>query len=81
MELYRQLGIVEQVRAAGFPQDAPIDVFVVTSLIEKPILRLPYGSVNECKVDIASHNDGILTLEPYQLVSQYTLEPLLRDLA
>jgi len=41
MEIYRRLGIVDEIRAAGFPQDAPMDVFVVTSLVEEPILRLP----------------------------------------
>lgn len=81
MEIYRRLGIADRIREAGFPQDAPMDVFVVTSLVEEPILRLPYGSVNELKADIASHNDGTRTLEPYQLISQYTLEPLLKEIA
>jgi len=81
MEIYRRLGIVDEIRAAGFPQDAPMDVFVVTSLVDEAILRLPYGSVNECKADIAAHNDGTRTLEPYQLISQYTLEPLLKSIA
>lgn len=78
MEIFRRLGIVDEIRAAGLPADCPMDVFVVTSLVEEPILRLPYGSVTECKADIAAHNDGTRTLEPYQLISQYTLEPLLK---
>ncbi|NNC77402.1 MAG: 2-polyprenyl-6-methoxyphenol hydroxylase [Woeseiaceae bacterium] len=81
MEIYRRLGIADQIRAAGLPGDCPMDVFVVTSLVEEPILQLPYGSVNACKQDIASHNDGTRTLEPYQLISQYTLEPLLKSIA
>ena len=81
MEIYRRLGIVDEVRAAGLPAECPMDVFVVTSLVEEPILRLPYGSVDECKEDIAAHNDGTRTLEPYQLISQYTLEPLLKRIA
>ncbi|NCF51079.1 2-polyprenyl-6-methoxyphenol hydroxylase [Gammaproteobacteria bacterium] len=81
MEIYRRLGIVDQIRAAGLPADCPMDVFVVTSLVEKPILRLPYGSVKDCQEDIAAHNDGTRTLEPYQLISQYTLEPLLKNIA
>ncbi|MBT8100777.1 MAG: FAD-dependent monooxygenase, partial [Gammaproteobacteria bacterium] len=81
MEIYRRLGIADEIRAAGLPADCPMDVFVVTSLVEEPILRLPYPSVNECKADIASHNDGTRTLEPYQLISQYTLEPLLKSIA
>jgi 2-polyprenyl-6-methoxyphenol hydroxylase-like FAD-dependent oxidoreductase len=81
MEIYRRLGIVEQIRAAGLPADCPMDVFVVTSLVEEPILRLPYDSVKACQEDIAAHNDGTRTLEPYQLISQYTLEPLLKKIA
>ena len=81
MEIYRRLGIVDEVRAAGLPAECPMDVFVVTSLLEEPILRLPYGSVKDCKEDIAAHNDGTRTLEPYQLISQYTLEPLLKKIA
>jgi 2-polyprenyl-6-methoxyphenol hydroxylase-like FAD-dependent oxidoreductase len=34
--------------------------------------------VAEAKADIAATNDGTRLLEPYQLISQYTLEPLLR---
>lgn len=81
MEIYRRLGIVDEIRAAGLPAECPMDVFVVTSLVEEPILHLPYGSVAECQQDIAAHNDGTRTLEPYQLISQYTLEPLLKSIA
>lgn len=81
MEMYRRLGIVNDIRAAGLPAECPMDVFVVTSLVEEPILRLPYGSVKDCRDDIAAHNDGTRTLEPYQLISQYTLEPLLKSIA
>jgi 2-polyprenyl-6-methoxyphenol hydroxylase-like FAD-dependent oxidoreductase len=81
MEIYRRLGIVDEIRAAGLPAECPMDVFVVTSLVEEPILRLPYGSVKDCKDDIDAHNNGSRTLEPYQLISQYTLEPLLKTIA
>ena len=81
MEIYRRLGIVDEIRAAGLPAECPMDVYVVLNLVEEPILRLPYGSVKECKEDIAAHNDGTRTLEPYQLISQYTLEPLLKKIA
>jgi 2-polyprenyl-6-methoxyphenol hydroxylase-like FAD-dependent oxidoreductase len=81
MEFFRRLGIVERVRDAGFHRDWPMDVFIVTQLNEAPILQLPYGSVNELKAQIAAVNDGSTSLEPYQLISQYTLEPLLRVIA
>jgi 2-polyprenyl-6-methoxyphenol hydroxylase-like FAD-dependent oxidoreductase len=58
-----------------------MDVFIVTSLIEPPLLHLPYPSVAEARAQIAAKNDGSLPLEPYQLISQYTLEPLLKSIA
>ena len=36
-------------RTAGFPADCPMDVFVVLSLVEPPLLHLPYPSVAEAK--------------------------------
>src|SRR5262245_7545151 len=81
MEIYRRMGIVERVRAAGLPAHCPMDVFIVLSLAEPPLLHLPYPSVAEAKAQIAACTDGSLPLEPYQLVSQYTLEPLLKGIA
>jgi 2-polyprenyl-6-methoxyphenol hydroxylase-like FAD-dependent oxidoreductase len=80
MEIYRRLGVADTLRAAGLPREAPMDVFLTTSLAEPPLVHLPYPSVTEAKADIAAHNDGTRLLEPYQLISQYTLEPLLRSL-
>ena len=80
MEIYRRMGIVDRVRAAGLPADCPMDVFIVTSLVEPPLLHRPYPSVAEAKAEIAARNDGTLPLEPYQLISQYTLEPLLKSI-
>src|SRR5258708_40124220 len=34
MEIYRRMGIVEEVRAAGLPAHCPMDIFVVLSLAE-----------------------------------------------
>ena len=81
MEIYRRLGLAQRIRDTGFPRDCPMDVFVVTSLVEPPLLHLPYPSVAQAKAEIASRNDGTLPLEPYQLISQYTLEPLLKSVA
>jgi 2-polyprenyl-6-methoxyphenol hydroxylase-like FAD-dependent oxidoreductase len=78
MEIYRRLGVAEKIRDAGLPRRAPMDVFLATSMAEPAIVRLPCPSVAEAKAEIAAHNDG-RPLEPYQLISQYTLEPLLRS--
>jgi 2-polyprenyl-6-methoxyphenol hydroxylase-like FAD-dependent oxidoreductase len=81
MEIYRRLGLAEKIRAAGLPSWVPMDVFIVHSLVEPPLLHLPYPSVDAAKRQIAAAHDGTLPLEPYQLVSQYTLEPLLKSVA
>jgi len=79
MEIFRRLGLAEEIRAAGLPSHAPMDVFIVTRLDEPPLLHLPYPSVDAAKAGIAAApNDGTEPAEPYQLVSQYTLEPLLK---
>ena len=81
MEIYRRLGLAENIRAAGFPRHLPMDVFIVLSLIEPPLVHLPYPSVAEAQDAIAASTDGSQPLEPYQLISQYTLEPLLKAAA
>ena len=81
MEIYRRLGIAQKIRDAGFPRDVPMDVFIVTSLVEPPLLHLPYPSVAQAQAEIAACADGSMPLEPYQLISQYTLEPLLKSVA
>ena len=80
MEIFRRLGIADTVRAAGLPRDVPMDVFLALSMAGDAIVHLPYPSVAAAKATIAQHNDG-RPLEPYQLISQYTLEPLLRSIA
>ncbi len=81
MEIYRRMGLAQKIRDAGFPRDVPMDVFIVTSLIDPPLLHLPYPSVAQAQAEIAGCQDGSLPLEPYQLISQYTLEPLLKSVA
>jgi 2-polyprenyl-6-methoxyphenol hydroxylase-like FAD-dependent oxidoreductase len=81
LEIYRRMGIADRIRAAGLPADCPMDVFIVLSLVEPPLLHLPYPSVNQARAEIAATHDGSLPLEPYQLISQYTLEPLLKSIA
>jgi 2-polyprenyl-6-methoxyphenol hydroxylase-like FAD-dependent oxidoreductase len=79
MEIYRRLGIAERVRDAGLSRNAPMDVFLAVSMADPPLAHLPCPSVAEATAQIAARNDGGL-LEPYQLISQYTLEPLLRSI-
>ena len=81
MEMYRRIGLADEIRQAGLRGDVPMDVFVVLDLIQPPLLRLHYPSVNEAKAECRATNDGTGALEPYQLISQYTIEPLLKSVA
>jgi 2-polyprenyl-6-methoxyphenol hydroxylase-like FAD-dependent oxidoreductase len=81
MEFYRRIGIADRVRALGYPADASMDVFIVTRLCDPPLARLYYPSVAEHRAKIAACTDASEPLEPYQLVSQNDLEPLLKEVA
>src|SRR5687767_6613926 len=81
MELYRRMGLADRIRAAGLPRECPMDVFIVDSLVEPPLVHHAYPSVAQAQAEIAACRDGSLPLEPYQLISQYTLEPLLKSVA
>ena len=79
MEIFRRMGLAGSIRAAGLPAHCPMDVFIVTSIVEPPLVHLPYPSVAEAEKAIAASTDASMPLEPYQLISQYTLEPLLKS--
>jgi 2-polyprenyl-6-methoxyphenol hydroxylase-like FAD-dependent oxidoreductase len=81
MEFYRRIGIADRVRALGYPADNPMDVFLTTRLSDPPIAVLKYPSVAERRQQIAASPNGAFLLEPYQLVSQNKLEPLLKEVA
>jgi 2-polyprenyl-6-methoxyphenol hydroxylase-like FAD-dependent oxidoreductase len=81
MEIFRRMGLAGQIRAAGLDRNVPMDVYVVLAMNEPPLLRLPYPSVAEAEARTAGCNDGSMPREPYQLISQYTLEPLLKAVA
>jgi 2-polyprenyl-6-methoxyphenol hydroxylase-like FAD-dependent oxidoreductase len=81
MEIFRRMGLSEKIRAAGLQADVPMDVYVVLSMTEPPLLRLSYPSVAQARADNRACNDGTGAIEAYQLISQYTLEPLLKSVA
>src|SRR5437879_9284659 len=81
MESFRRMGLAGEVRAAGLDRNAPMDVYVTLAMNQPPLLRLPYPSVAESRRQIDACTDGSMPLEPYQLISQYTLEPLLKSVA
>lgn len=81
MEIFRRMGIAARVRAAGLRADVPMDVYIIRALNLPPLVHHPYPSVAEARRAIDACTDASLPLEPYQLISQYTLEPLLKSVA
>src|ERR1700733_13029051 len=81
MEIYRRMGLSQKIRAAGLRPDCPMDVFIILALTEPPLYHQPYPSVEQAQARMRATNDGTSPLEPYQLISQYTLEPLLKSIA
>ena len=79
MEIFRRLGISETVRAAGYPQDWPMDTYLLFDLMRPPLFKMAHPTVAEAKARRDATMDGSLPLEPYQIISQYTLEPLLKS--
>jgi 2-polyprenyl-6-methoxyphenol hydroxylase-like FAD-dependent oxidoreductase len=77
MEIWRRLGVVDEIRAVGLPAHMPMDVLVVRDLVSEPLVRQAYPSVAKVREQIAACTDGSLPREPYQLVSQYEVEPVL----
>jgi 2-polyprenyl-6-methoxyphenol hydroxylase-like FAD-dependent oxidoreductase len=78
MEFFRELGIADDVRAAGVGPGHPADVIWSTGLAGEPITTWELPSVAEQRRAIAEHNDGTRPAEPGQRISQVDLEPVLR---
>ena len=81
MEIFRRLGLAETVRAAGYPPDWPMDTYLLFDLMRPPLFKMAHPTVAEAKARRDATTDGSLPLEPYQIISQYTLEPLLKSVA
>jgi len=81
MEIFRRLGFADAVRAAGYPPDWPMDTYLVFDLMRPPLFKMAYPTVAQARVRRDATLDGSMPLEPYQIISQYTLEPLLKSVA
>jgi len=81
MEMFRRLGLADELRAAGLTTDSVMDVYIILTMTRAPLLHLKYPSVDMAREQIRKINDGSTPLEPYQLISQYTLEPVLKQAA
>jgi len=81
MEIFRRLGLSARLRAAGLPAEASLDVAICAGSLARPLSRHRYLSVAEILANMLEVNDGTMPLEPPVILSQYTLEPLLREAA
>ena len=81
MEHFRRLGIADAVRNVGYPEDMPLDAFLMTSLAEPEIAQLRVPSVVEARKQSERVNDGRFPAEPYQIVSQYGYRAAHRDIS
>lgn len=80
MELFRHLGVADQLRTVAVPEDHPFDVSWVTKLDGWELARFRYPSVTQRRTLIAECTDGTTTLEPPMRVSQALLEPALKEI-
>jgi 2-polyprenyl-6-methoxyphenol hydroxylase-like FAD-dependent oxidoreductase len=81
MEIFRRLGVSGQLRDAGLPAEAALDVLICAGSLGTPLVRHRYPQVAEVLAAGFEVNDGTMPLEPPVILSQYTLEPLLREVA
>ncbi|WP_265443126.1 FAD-dependent monooxygenase [Flexivirga meconopsidis] len=80
MELYRRLGVADELRKVAVPTDHRIKVTWATGAEGWELASFEYPSVDEARAAASAANDGRGTLEPSMRVSQIILEPALRDI-
>jgi 2-polyprenyl-6-methoxyphenol hydroxylase-like FAD-dependent oxidoreductase len=77
MELFRRLGLAQELRKVGVPQTNNFDVSWITTLSGHELHRFHYPSVAEWQALIRERNDGSMPCEPPMRVSQVEIEPVL----
>ena len=80
MELFRLLGVADELRKVAVPEDHPFDVSWVTKLDGWELARFHYPTVTQRRELIHECTDGTTTLEPAMRVSQALLEPVLKNI-
>ncbi|MET8005281.1 FAD-dependent monooxygenase [Nonomuraea glycinis] len=75
MEIFRRLGLADDIRRAGLPEDYPTSIHYRTSLRGEEIFRLDLPSAGD--VLAGAGRDGWITPEPQHRISQLFLEPIL----
>jgi 2-polyprenyl-6-methoxyphenol hydroxylase-like FAD-dependent oxidoreductase len=78
MELFRRMGIAEELRAVAVAEDHPFDVSWITSFAGHELHRFRYPSVVEARERIRRNNDGTQPREAPMRVSHTEIEPVLK---
>jgi 2-polyprenyl-6-methoxyphenol hydroxylase-like FAD-dependent oxidoreductase len=80
MELFRRLGVADELRKVAVAPDRRLSVTWVTDAVGWELASFVYPSVDEQRRLIRERNDGTLPLEPAMRVSQILIEPAMREL-
>ncbi|MFZ0903860.1 MAG: FAD-dependent monooxygenase [Mycobacterium sp.] len=80
MELFRHLGVADELRKVAVPEDHPFDVSWVTNLDGWELARFRYPTPDQRRAHIRECDDGTMALEPAMRVSQALLEPALKNI-
>ena len=78
MELFRSLGVSQDLRAAGLPDDYPHDVSYRTSTLGEEIARIHIPGRNTRLTDHSGPDGHWPTPEPPHRINQRFIEPILR---
>lgn len=78
MELFRRIGLADQLRAVAVAESQPFDVSWITTLTGEELHRFEYPSVAEFREQMRLCNDGTMPSEPPMRVSQVIIEPVLK---
>ncbi|MDB5850709.1 MAG: hypothetical protein JWP29_4461 [Rhodoferax sp.] len=78
MEIFRTLGLADQLRAVAVPEDHCFDVAWITQFTGDELARFRYPSVVEHRALNRARNDGSRPAESPMRVSQVEIEPVLR---
>jgi len=77
MEILRRLGVAAAVREAGLPADYPNDIAYRTSMLGKPITRIPIPCRRDRFTATGGPDTDWPTPEPPHRINQLFLEPIL----
>ncbi|MGJ5042772.1 FAD-dependent oxidoreductase [Bradyrhizobium sp. HKCCYLRH1062] len=77
MEVFRRLGIVQQVREGGLPADFPNDCAYRTTVVGRELTRIPIPSRKDRYTATGGPDTDWPTPEPPHRINQIYLEPIL----